>query len=56
MEGPYPVTLSTPTAVKVQDMTAGFTTHESSMEENRRGHSIHLRAPGRSQIPIQDYK
>ena len=46
MEGPYPVTLSTPTAVEVQDTTPGFTTHKSSMEENRRGHSIHLWAPG----------
>ena len=29
-KGPYPVILSTPTAVKVQDMTPGFTTQESS--------------------------
>ena len=27
-----------------------------AMEENRRGHSIYLWAPGRSQIPIQNYK
>ena len=29
-KGPYPIILSTPTAVKVPDMTPGFTTHESS--------------------------
>ena len=27
-----------------------------AIEENRRGHSIHLWDPGRSQIPIQNYK
>ena len=27
-----------------------------AVEESRRGHSIHLWAPGRSQKPIQDYK
>ena len=27
-----------------------------AMEKDRRGHSIHLWAPGRSQIPIQKYK
>ena len=42
-KGPYPVILSTPTAVRYQDMTPGFTTHESNHgEKNRRGHSIHL--------------
>ena len=29
-KGPYPVILSTPTAVRYQDMTPEFTTHESS--------------------------
>ena len=42
-KGPYPVILSTPTAVRYQDMTPGFTTHESNHgKKNRRGHSIHL--------------
>ena len=34
-----------PQKSRYQDMTPGFTTHESSMEENRRGHTIHLWAP-----------
>ena len=42
-KGPYPVILSTPTAVKVpgHDSLDSLLTSQA-MEENRRGHSIHL--------------
>ena len=57
MEGPLPCNTFYPHSSQgYQDMTLGFTIHESTMEENRRGHSIHLWAPERAQIPIQDYK
>ena len=52
-KGPYPVILSIPTAVKVpgHDSLDSLLTSQA-MEENRRRPSIHLWAPGRSQIPI----
>ena len=51
-KGPYPVILSTPTAVKVPGFRDSLLTSQA-VEENRRGHSMYLWAPGRSQIPIQ---
>ena len=39
---PYPVILSTPTAVKVPGRLLDSLLTNQAMEENRRGHSIHL--------------
>ena len=55
-KGPYPVILSMPTAVKVPGHTPGFTTHESSHGRNQKRTFNTPVIPGRSKIPIQNYK
>ena len=52
-KGPYLVILFTPTAVKAPP---GFTTHESSHGIKQKRTLNTSVVPGRSQVPIQNYK
>ena len=53
-KGSYPVILSSPTAVKYQDMTPGYTTLESS-HGREKIYPVYLQALGRSSVSIQIY-
>ena len=55
-KGPHPVILLPPQQSRYQDTTPGFTTHKSGCERKQKRTLSTPVSPGRSQIPVQDYK
>ena len=56
MEGPLPCNTFYPHSQGTRTWLLDSLLTSQAMEKNRRGHSIHLWAPGRSQISVQNYQ